>query len=134
MKQASAQGLAWHKENGVTIPHHVEETLITLADLVAKARAPVQRDGYSRDVVASPQPEGPGRLAKQLRQLLVGLCIVHGKHEPGEEELAILRKVARDTMPPFRAAILEALAKEQALTLAEVQKAAAPARDSESPA
>ncbi len=124
MEKAYAKGLEWYEENKerITIPSHIEETLITLADLLARARAPVQRDGHTRDVVAPSEPEGPGRLVKQLRQLALGFCIIHHTLEPGEEALAILRKVAQDTMPPFRARILSALARCGGMTLADLEK------------
>ncbi len=61
---------------------------------------------------------------KQLRQLALALCIIHGNREPGEVELAILRKVARDTMPPSRMRVLAALAKGGWMTPTETEKAA----------
>ena len=126
MKRAYEEGFQRRGENQgqVTISRPAEKTLIALAELVARGRAPVQRDGYTRGVVGLPEPEGPGRLVKQLRQLMVGLCIIHGKHEPGEEELAILRKVARDTMPPLRATILGALGTGAAMTQSDLQMSA----------
>jgi hypothetical protein len=124
MQQSYKAGHEWYGQNKVTIPSTVIETLIILADLTAKGRTPVLRDGQTRAVISPPEPEGPGRLVKQLRQLALALSIIHGKQEPGEEELAILRKVARDTMPPSRMRVLAALAKGGWMTPTEIEKAA----------
>jgi len=59
-----------------------------------------------------PEPEGPARLVQQFEKLLRGLCAVRWLVEPGPEELAIVAKVARDTMPKARLVVLTALAKE----------------------
>lgn len=114
----------WYKENTeqVVIRPSIKETLITLADLTAKGRTPVLRDGKTRELIAPSDPEGLGRLVTQLRQLGLALCIIHGNCEPGAEELAILRKVARDTMPPFRARILGALTQHRGVTVADLEK------------
>ncbi len=114
MLQSHQDSHAWHDQHRgrIIIPDMIEEALISLADLAAYGRAGVLRDGYDRQVKYLPEPEGPARLVKQLRQLAMGLCIIHGRLEPGEEELATLRKVARDTMHPFKARVLAALAKQ----------------------
>lgn len=105
----------------ITIPPEVDDLLVKLADLAAYGRAGVDRDGYNREVRYLPEAEGPARLVKQLRQLLLALTIIHGKFQPDEEELDILRKVARDTMHPFRARVLAALPSES-VTTAEVKR------------
>lgn len=39
----------------------------------ARARTAVERDGYTREVVVMPQPEGTGRIVGQFRRLFGGL-------------------------------------------------------------
>lgn len=95
----------------VKIPEAIEDIIVVLADLTAKGRAGVARDGYDRMVQYRPEPEMPARLAKQLTALGCGLAIVRGQDAIGHEELAILRRVAVDSMIPQRVRIVSALAK-----------------------
>ena len=53
------------------------------------ARSGVVRDWYSRDVVYIPEPEGPGRLSKQLATVLASLAILWGG-KATEEDYAYL--------------------------------------------
>ena len=125
MKTAAQDAGAWAKAHGaeVRLPTAFVDTLITLADLAAYGRAGVLRDGYDREVRYLPESEGPSRLAKQLRQLTGALLAVRGKCQPDEEELRVLRKVARDTMQPLRARTLAALAEKGPMQTADVAKA-----------
>ena len=101
------------EDRTVSIPEEIEDTIVLLADLVAKGRAGVARDGYERQVQYTPEPETPARLAKQLALVGTGLAIVRGKGTVGPEELAVLRKVAVDSMTRQRVKVLRALAKLQ---------------------
>lgn len=113
MKRSYTAATTWYKEHSgqISVPLEMTPMLAALANLAAYGRAGVIRDGRDREVRYVPEPEGPARLVKELRQLLIGLTIVHGKLQPDEEELSILRKVARDTMHPHKARVLAALTK-----------------------
>lgn len=126
MALSYAAAIRWWERNGeaVTVPPQVEDALIPLAELAAYGRAGVIRDGYKRDEVRyEAEPEGPARLVKQLRQLTLGLTVVHGKLRADEEELGILRKVAAATMHPFRRRVLAALAGRDTAGTADLVKA-----------
>ncbi|MEE8077113.1 MAG: hypothetical protein V3T60_16010 [Candidatus Binatia bacterium] len=99
------------EDRTVEIPQEVEDIIVILADLIAKGRAGVARDGYDRLIRYSPEPETPARLAKQLALLGKGLAILRGKVEVGIDELAVLRKVAVDTMTRQRVKVVRVLAK-----------------------
>ena len=58
-----------------------------------------------------PEKEGSARLYKQLIHLAKSLSLIRDKKEVGEEEYAILYKVALDTMPPERIKVIELLLK-----------------------
>src|SRR5207302_1976685 len=60
-------------------------------------------------VVDTHAPEAPTRFAKQLSQLFKGACCLHISRE---RALALARRVARDSMPPLRLAIMEVLAQK----------------------
>jgi DNA-binding transcriptional ArsR family regulator len=94
----------------VRIPAWAMSRLIDLARLTAAGRATVAREGNSKVIRVLPEPEGRTRLAQQLGKLLRGLCAVRAIREPGADELAIIAKVARDTMPKARLVVLTALA------------------------
>jgi hypothetical protein len=78
------------------------ETLLDAANLVTLSRTAVERD-YRGDPVEAHAPEMPTRFAKQLGQILRGaLACGH----PHDHALQTALRVARDSIPPLRAAIL----------------------------
>ena len=93
----------------VKIPKKANERLLALAQFTAEGRTAVPRDGYTKVLKSLPQPEGPSRLVQQFKKLLHGLCAVQGRSTPREKELAIIAKVARDTMPNLRLTVIAAL-------------------------
>jgi hypothetical protein len=109
------------EERTVNITDEVENVIVVLADLTAKGRAGVSRDGYERLIQYDPEPETPARLAKQFALLGRSLVIIRGKEEVGPEELAVLRKVAVDSMIQQRVKVIRALAKLNPWEWAETQ-------------
>lgn len=103
------------KQRAASIPEEAENHIVILADLVAKGRAVVPRDGYERTIDYIPQPETPARLAKQLAQFGKALAIIRGRVEVGSDELEVLRKIALDTMNRNRVGVVRALRKKWAL-------------------
>jgi hypothetical protein len=80
--------------------------LVSLAVWTAKARTPVERDGYSREVVVMPESEGPARIVTQLGAMRDGLDAIGA---PLRERWCILHKLAWDAMPAMRREVLQAL-------------------------
>jgi hypothetical protein len=80
--------------------------LVSLAVWTAKARTPVERDGYSREVVVMPESEGPARIVTQLGAMRDGLAAIGA---PLRERWCILHKLAWDAMPAMRREVLQAL-------------------------
>ena len=80
--------------------------LVELAVFVVTARSPVERDGYSHDVVVMPSPEAPGRLVGSLGALLSG-CEAVGADT--ETAWRIVAKTAWDCVPDMRQRLLHAL-------------------------
>lgn len=95
----------------VAMSETFKEAIATLADLTAKGRAAVPRDGYSRLVLYTPQPETPARLAKQFSLLAKGIAIIRGGREVMAEDLAVIRRLAQDTMIRQRVFVLKALTR-----------------------
>jgi hypothetical protein len=85
-----------------------EETrqLVSLATLVSVARSAVERDGYSRDIELIPEAEAPTRLAIVLDRLLGGLDAIGCDRR---QAFTLITKVALDSVPALRLALLSAL-------------------------
>jgi hypothetical protein len=82
----------------------------TCAKFIAKTRAAVVRDSYSRDdILVKPFQESPMRIAKQLKNLLKGLCVVDRVTTPSYTHFAYLCRIALDNIPSLRREILEAV-------------------------
>lgn len=81
--------------------------LVNLSTFAVRCRSAVERDGYSREVLMLPEPEGPARLATVLRRLL------HGLEAVGVAQAdcwKLLAKVAQDCMPASRWLVMTWLA------------------------
>lgn len=84
----------------------LKKRLIALAHLSATFRSTVERDHFHQ-VVQKPQPELGTRLVKQLGTLLISLArLRNGKLE---DVYGMVARVARDTIPPERAIVIQAL-------------------------
>ena len=82
-----------------------------IAKFVAVARTPISTQGSSSEFYFEqiPTPEVPTRIVKQLKKLSKCLAMIRGKPEVGEEELKTLLRVAEDTIPPDRMAIMRVI-------------------------
>ncbi len=97
----------------ITFTHEQLEIIKTCAKFIAKARAVVVRDSYSRDdILVKPFQEAPMRVAKQLQNLIKGLCAVDGVSTPNEIHFYYLFRIALDNLPSLRKEIIEAVPKE----------------------
>lgn len=103
------------------LPDHFTEPLITLADIVTRARSAVARDYQTRDILYLPEPEAPTRLAKQIAQLMAASLAI-GVDETEAWRLA--QKIGWDSVPAVRSAVIRLLARQEGneLTRAELQE------------
>lgn len=82
------------------------DMLVSLSVLVVKARSAVERDGYTRDIELVPGSEAPTRMIIMLDRLLAGLDAIGCDRTTA---LAHVRKIAFDSVPALRVAVLRAL-------------------------
>lgn len=80
-----------------------------IAKFIAHARTPISFNENADDFYFEfiPTPEVPTRLVKQLKKLAKCLALVRGKSEVDTEEIQTILRVAKDTIPQDRLAILE---------------------------
>lgn len=83
----------------VIIPDRVQQKIYYLSIWVAKMRASVSRDRFSKEIINKPFAELGTRLSKQLTKLLIGICKFKGLKKPGQAELNTIKKIARNTVP-----------------------------------
>jgi hypothetical protein len=97
------------------------ETIVALADFATRARSAVVRDSFSsREIVASPQPEAPARFAKQLATMMQALQIMGLSAAESE---VLVRRLAFDSVPPDRLAVLRVLRAGHEMPTAKVGEA-----------
>jgi hypothetical protein len=87
------------------------DQLIRLAAYTARARTPVDRDGYHREILYKPQVEGPGRLVKAYRRLLGGLEAIGCDLDTA---WSLLARMAVDSAPAMRTDIIRELLRRDA--------------------
>ena len=87
----------------------MKQSLINLAILCAHARSAVLRHRRDQTLQSMPEPEGPSRMVKQLSLLAKALGIVRGQDLVDWTIYALVKKVARDSLPRLRLKMLETL-------------------------
>jgi hypothetical protein len=89
-------------------PPAIEEIwgpIVAAADFTTRARSAVTLD-YKGNVIDAPDPESPQRFAKMLLQIVKGsVCL----GVPLLDALLIALRVARDSVPPRRLQVIEAM-------------------------
>ena len=99
-----AEFLAQFRNVGyLDLPDRFTEPLITLADIVTRARSGVARDYQTRDILYLPEPEAPTRFAKQIAQLMAAAIRIG---VPEERAWWLARKVGWDSVPAVRSAVI----------------------------
>jgi hypothetical protein len=102
---------------GLPEPRRLEEretaALLSFSTFAVRARSAVERDGYTRDIELIPQSEAPTRLIVVLARLLAGLDSIG---TPRDVAWRIVAKVALDSIPAIRLAVLDILAKADKTT------------------
>ena len=98
------------------IPNEIEGTIAALSEFVARSRTHVDRNPYGRrEIISVADSEAPTRLAQQLAQLSRGSALIGDRKAVGEEDLALVQRVALDCMPNTRRRLLSyATAKAKA--------------------
>ena len=89
----------------------VEDRIVYMSDLIARARSKVERSFREREIVYKPQAEVGTRLSTVLYKLARCLYAVvgQGKHKT---VLDIVHKIALDTAESFELTVLRTLAEE----------------------
>jgi hypothetical protein len=105
----------WAKSRPVPrIPNEIQQGLAALAEFVVRGRTHVMRNGYSKDIVYSPEPEAATRLAQQLAQLTRGSALLGGRTEANEEDYRVALRAGLDSIPAVKRKILDELIVESA--------------------
>jgi len=99
--------------NKVEVPEDIFNKIIDLADYTATVRSQVSRDGRTREVDFSPEPEIPTRLAKCFLMFIKGLCAIREKKEPTNNEYILLKNIARDSVPIKKDKVIQCLNKAE---------------------
>lgn len=81
-------------KNTVNIPESINEKIMIIAEWTASMRGTVERDPYSKEVVASPYIELATRLVKQYTKLIIGISLFRGKKSATRNEYTIVRDIA----------------------------------------
>lgn len=103
--------------NSIAVPKTVnlgQRVLDVLADEVvfaAKARTPVLRHNYTREIDEIPSEESTGRISGQIAQLMRGLLVLRGLSEPHEEDLLVIETCIFSCIPEERLRVMAQLSK-----------------------
>lgn len=90
-------------------PGPVVAAVAALAEFTARARSPVFFDRRSGEIDLIPEPEAPGRLAKQFILLARALAVVRQESVVSLTTYATVVQLANDTLPATRRVVLQAV-------------------------
>ncbi|MFH0763479.1 MAG: hypothetical protein V1927_00550 [Candidatus Omnitrophota bacterium] len=82
--------------NEITIPSAIRNKIAHLAAFCVVARSGVLRDGRSREIIYTPAPEAPPRLAKQFVKLGQGLAVISKRSSISTEDYAVIYRIGLD--------------------------------------
>jgi DNA-binding transcriptional ArsR family regulator len=102
--------LILQEKKNIVLTENEKGYIITLSELVAKARSQVRREGYKREIELIPDEELPPRIATQLSQLLKGLKLIE---DNPLENFQIIKKIAIDSIPDKKRKIIEIFLREE---------------------
>jgi hypothetical protein len=83
-----------YTKNNVNIPDALLNKLMLLAEWTATMRGSVERDTYSKEIVAEPFVELATRLVKQFKKFIIGVSLFRGKRTATRNEYAVIRDIA----------------------------------------
>jgi hypothetical protein len=107
------------------IPPAIELKIANLSELVALARTCIERDGHSREANGVPVTEGNTRLPQQLCQIARGSALLDRRSQVNEDDYKLVRRVAFDSVPPERIAVLKATLEDKSAFALGLPKATA---------
>jgi len=102
----------------ISIKPKQRDQLSDLAELVAIGRGVVVID-KDNEIVRTPDPEGPGRVAKELATLAKGLAALEGRRVVTEKDVIDVARVALDTLPQNRCKLLLATMGPEPISLSK---------------
>jgi len=94
-----AEGIQFENEG-------IKNKLCILADIGAKLRNRVSRDGYDKTLDFLPEPEIGTRLVKQLSKLLYGIALIREKDKITDDEYSLAVRIIHDGLGSKHAKVL----------------------------
>jgi hypothetical protein len=105
--------MSWPELPAPTIPEDLQRRLANLTELLAQARSYVPRDYHEREIIGFVETESNTRIAQEIAQIMRGWALLMGRNEVNEEDFALAKRAAWDSIPPVRMAVLKALIQRQ---------------------
>ena len=87
----------------------IQHQLVSLAGLLATLRSGVSRNAFDKTIDFIPEVEIGTRIVKQLSKLGLGLAYLNGRTKVNEKDYQIVKRIALDTLPSKKKAIIDAL-------------------------
>jgi DNA-binding MarR family transcriptional regulator len=94
----------------LTPPSDIEDSVVYLAEIVARCRGHVKRETGSKEILEVPEPEGPTRAMKALAQIARAHATLFRKTDVDRDDFRVSKRLAMDSLPPTRRKILETIA------------------------
>lgn len=93
----------------IPIDDSLDDWLRELVNVTTILRTHVSRDGYTKEMMYKPAPEGPARVYKALKTLLKTIAIIREHKEIMPEDYDVAVKICLDSIPSLRRETLRSI-------------------------
>jgi hypothetical protein len=102
------------------IPQEMKRPLAALGSLAVRGRTQVHREGSAKAIADVVELESNTRLPQELVQLVKGSAVIAGREVANEEDYALARRAAFDSMPRARRDLFKWIAAGGDLSMARL--------------
>lgn len=110
------------------ISDEMVDRISALTEVAVTGRTHVKRQGTDKTITSMPEAESNTRFTQELASLAKGSAMIDGRAEVNEDDFALVRRVAFDSMLPLRRAIIEALMRGEDLRQLTIMRDTGPQR------
>jgi len=106
---AAKKALSYNFNTDIHISENVARKVVGIAQWTATMRGTINRDKFTKEITHKPFMELGTRLAKQYVKLAMGIAMFKRKEAIDDEELNIIRTMAKSTVPSKQESLIQSI-------------------------
>ena len=114
VREAARQYLETETDDKPELTFALRKVVLQWADLISLGRIGVSRN-YKDEIVGVAQEEGASRASQQIMSLVAADALLQGQEEANGRQIQLVKRVAFDSIPSNRRAVLQVLSPDVAI-------------------